>query len=155
MNQVWHLITHKKLICHQTKKPNHLQMNQYLELNNPLEVDMPLNNQTKPNIAQSAETRIYQLHLCRGVRFPNKCHGYDTKQSDGEVPVMLELWEMWCTFLLSSLPGLLWSGVVGLDRVQSSSQIELNCVLMLNWISWHGTVLTFKLCTYAKLNCLK
>ena len=38
--------------------------------------------------------RIYQLHLCRGVRPPPKeCPGYDTKQSDGEVPVLL--WEMW------------------------------------------------------------
>ena len=36
--------------------------------------------------------RIHQLHLCRGVRPPNKCPGYDTKQSDGEVPVMLGLW---------------------------------------------------------------
>ena len=25
---------------------------------------------------------------------PNECHKYDTKQSDGEVPVMLELWGM-------------------------------------------------------------
>ena len=38
--------------------------------------------------------RIHQLHLCRGVILPpNECPGYDTKQSDGEVPVMLELWE--------------------------------------------------------------
>ena len=37
--------------------------------------------------------RIHWLHLHRGVRpFPNKCPGYDIKQSDGEVPVMLELW---------------------------------------------------------------
>ena len=27
----------------------------------------------------------------RGVRLPNECPIYDTKQSDGEVPVMLEL----------------------------------------------------------------
>ena len=26
---------------------------------------------------------------------------------------------------------------------------------MLNWIVWNRTVFTFKLCTYAKLNCLK
>ena len=25
---------------------------------------------------------------------PNECPGYDTKQSDGEVPAMLELWGM-------------------------------------------------------------
>ena len=45
--------------------------------------------------------RIHQLHLCRGVRPPtkkkNECSGYDTKQSDGEVPVMLELLGMWST----------------------------------------------------------
>ena len=37
--------------------------------------------------------RIHQLLLCRRVRPhpPNECPGYDTKQSDGEVPVMLEL----------------------------------------------------------------
>ena len=40
-------------------------------------------------------SRIHQLHLCRGVRpSPNECLGYDTKQSDGKVPVMLGLWGM-------------------------------------------------------------
>ena len=43
---------------------------------------------------------------------PNECPGYDIKQSDGEVPVMLELWEMQSTPLLPSLPGPLWPGVV-------------------------------------------
>ena len=32
---------------------------------------------------------------------------------------------------------------------------NINCVLMLNWIAWNRTVMTFKLRTYAKLNCLK
>ena len=27
-----------------------------------------------------------------GLDFPNEYSGYDCKQSDGEVPVMLELW---------------------------------------------------------------
>ena len=42
--------------------------------------------------------------LCyRGVRFPrNECLGQVTKQSDGKVPVMLELWEMQSTPLLLS-----------------------------------------------------
>ena len=36
--------------------------------------------------------KILQLHLCRGVGpFPNECPVYDTIQSDGEAPVMLEL----------------------------------------------------------------
>ena len=60
--------------------------------------------------------RILQLLLCRGVRPPNECPGYDTKQSDGEVPVMLELWGMQSTPLLPSLPGPLWPRVVAPDK---------------------------------------
>ena len=39
--------------------------------------------------------RTHRLHLCNGVRPPppNECPVYDTKQSDDEVPVMLEFWE--------------------------------------------------------------
>ena len=70
----------------------------------------------------------------------NSWAGYDTKQSDGEVPVMLELWGMWSTSSLSSLWGPLWPGVVAPDRAISKDQIELNCILMLNWIVWNGTV---------------
>ena len=33
--------------------------------------------------------RIHRLLLCRGVTPPNECPGYDTKQYDGEVPVLL------------------------------------------------------------------
>ena len=37
--------------------------------------------------------RIHRLLLCKGVRpFPNECLGYDTKKSDGEAPVIPELW---------------------------------------------------------------
>ena len=46
---------------------------------------------------------------------PKECPGYDIKQSDGEVPVMLELWEMWRTALLPSH----WPGVVAPDRTLS------------------------------------
>ena len=49
---------------------------------------------------------------------------------------MLELWGMRSISSLSSLPGLVWPREVAPDRVQSMSQIELNC-------------------NYAKLNCLK
>ena len=82
-----------------------------------------------------------------------KCLGYDTKQSDGEARVMLELWGMQSTPLLPSL----WSGVVAPDRVIFMGQIGLNCVLWLNWIVWNRTALTIKLKlhTYAELNCLK
>ena len=43
----------------------------------------------------SCSCRIHRLHLCWRVWLPpapNECPGYNTKQSDGEVPVMLELW---------------------------------------------------------------
>ena len=64
--------------------------------------------------------RIHRLHLCRGVRpLPNECPVYDTRHSDGEVPVMLEIWEMRCTPLLPSLPGPLLPGVVAPDRALS------------------------------------
>ena len=62
---------------------------------------------------------------------------YDTKQSDGEVPLMLKLWGMHSTHLVPSLPSLLRPGVVAPDRILSIGQIELNCVLMLNWIVWN------------------
>ena len=58
------------------------------------------------------------------------------KQSDGEVPVMLEPWGMASTSSLPLLSDSLWPGVVAPDRVLAMDQIELNC-------------------TYAKLNCLK
>ena len=45
---------------------------------------------------------------------------------------MLELWGMQSTPLLSSLSGSLWPEVVAPDQVLSISQIDLNCVLMLN-----------------------
>ena len=45
---------------------------------------------------------------------PNECPGYDTKQSDGEVLVMLELWKMRST---PSSP--VWPGMVAPDRALS------------------------------------
>ena len=47
---------------------------------------------------------------------PNECPAYDTKQSDCEVPVLLEPWVMRSTHTLPSLPGPLWLGVVAPDR---------------------------------------
>ena len=48
--------------------------------------------------------------LQQGKTSPNECPGYNTKQSDGEVPGMLELWELWSTPSLPFLPGPLWPG---------------------------------------------
>ena len=50
---------------------------------------------------------------------PNEYPGYDTKQFDGEAPVMLELWRIQSTLLLPLLPGPLWSRVVAPDKVLS------------------------------------
>ena len=74
--------------------------------------------------------------LQRGYEYP----GYDTRPSYGEAPIMLEHSGMWSTPLLPLLPGPLWPGVVAPDMVLSMSQIELNSVLMLNWIAWNKTV---------------
>ena len=75
-----------------------------------------------------------------------------------------------CNASLPSLPGLLWPGVVAPDTVLSMGQIELNCVLMPNWIVWNRgvfdieTVLTLKRIAvlhlfwhvnYVHVNCLK
>ena len=61
--------------------------------------------------------RIQWLLLFIGVRpHPQReswiCH----KQSDGEVPVILELWGLQSTPSLPSLPGSLCPGVVALDK---------------------------------------
>ena len=63
---------------------------------------------------------------------PNECAGYETKQSDGEVPELLELWGIQSILSLPSLSGPFWPGVVTPDRVLSMGQIKLNCVIMLN-----------------------
>ena len=74
---------------------------------------------------------IRWLHLCSGVRTtPNECPRYDTKQSDGEVPVMPS------TLSLPLHPGPFRPGGVASERVLSIGQIEINCVLTLNGIDW-------------------
>ena len=97
--------------------------------------------------------RIHRLLLCRGVRppHPNKFPRYDTKQSDGEVPVMLELSGMWSTPSLPFLPGPLWPGMVAPDKGPIYGLNRTNCILMLylivwirtvwlNWIAWNRNV---------------
>ena len=108
-------------------------------------------------------TRTHRLILCRGVRPPhNECPDATLNN------LMLELWVMWSTLSLPLLPDLLWPGVVAPDRVLSMGQIEVNCVLMQNWIVWNRTAFWHWNCVlmlnsvgwngtflYAKLNCLK
>ena len=45
--------------------------------------------------------------------------GFDTKQSHGEVPVILELWGMQSIPSLALLPGPLWLRMVAPDRALS------------------------------------
>ena len=90
--------------------------------------------------------RIHRLLLCRGIAHsPTSVLWYDSKQSDGEALVMLELWKMCSTPLL--LPGPNWRGVLAPERVLSMGPIELKCVLKLKWIVWNRIILSF--------NCVK
>ena len=70
---------------------------------------------------------------------------------------MLALWGMRSTPSLPSLPGPLWSGVVAPDRALSIGEIELNCVLMLNWFVWFRTVwltwIAWNRNVFGQLNC--
>ena len=70
----------------------------------------------------------------------NYCPGYDTKQSDVEFPVILELWGMQSTHSLPSLLGLFWPIGLVPDRVISMGQIEINCIFMLNGITSNRTI---------------
>ena len=99
---------------------------------------------------------ILRLLLCSGVGFLQRvslCPGHDTKQFHGETSVLLKLYGMQGISLLPSIPDSLWHEEVAPDRILSMGQIELNCVSMLYWVVWNRTVLTFKLHTYAKLDC--
>ena len=82
--------------------------------------------------------RIHRQHLCRGIR-PQPT-GYDTKQSDSGVPIILELWGMRSTPSLPLLPGSLWLGVVAPDKRLIYGLNRTNIILMLNWIVWIRTV---------------
>ena len=53
---------------------------------------------------------------------------------------MQELWGLRSIPSMPLLPGQLWPGVVTPDRVLFMGQIELNWVLMLNWIVRNRTV---------------
>ena len=86
---------------------------------------------------------IHWLHLCRwGVRSsPNECPEYDIKKSDGEAPVMLEVWVMWSTLSLLLFPNPHCPGVVAPDRVLSMGKkncltfkLRANKWLLPNWI---------------------
>ena len=100
--------------------------------------------------------RIHRLHLYKVVRPPtNECPAYNSKQSDGEAPVMQKLWGRQSTPSLPSLPGSIWPGVVASDRVQSMDNriklstnaklycLKYNCFCMLHWIAWNTCITVF------------
>ena len=66
----------------------------------------------------------------------NECPRYYTKQSDGEVPVMLGLWGIWGTPSMPLLPGPFWSGVVAPDKDPIYGLNRTNCKIMLKWTVW-------------------
>ena len=128
---------------------NHLTMGKQMSSNNLFE-----NKVTYKLFAYKSHThfcpvgwscRIRRMLSCKGVRPSphSECLEYNTKQSDSEGSVMLELWGMQRIPSLPSLPAPLWPWVVTTDRVLSMGQIEQNCILMLNWIVWNRNVLTF------------
>ncbi len=73
-------------------------------------------------VAQSAGVAEYTNCISAEEQdSPNEHPVYDTKQSDGEVPVTLEHLGKLITPSLLLLPGPLWPGVVAPDRVLSMS----------------------------------
>ena len=83
---------------------------------------------------------IYNAQLARAVEYtncfsaieypPNKCPGYDIKQSDGVAPVMLEVWGMRIIPSLPSFLGSLWPRVVAPDSTYGSNRT----IWHLNWV---------------------
>ena len=102
-------------------------------------------------LAQSAGAVEYTDRFSAEPPPPNESPGYDTKHFDDEVPVLLELWEMWSTPSLTLLQSPLWPGLVAPDRVLSIGQLEikhgfesllllpLNWSFMLNRLIWNRT----------------
>ena len=83
--------------------------------------------------------RIHRLHLCRRVRpppSPNECSWYDNKQSDGEVPVMLVALGNVEHPFISNAPSSTLAPNCSTWWALSVGWIELNCILMINWIVW-------------------
>ena len=96
-----------------------------IELRSPVPFANTLTINTK-YLAQSAGAVEYtDCTSAEGYDTPNECPGYDTKQSDGEVPAVLELWGMWSTPSLPSLPGPLWPEMGAPDRALSMGLLEL------------------------------
>ena len=71
-------------------------------------------------LAQSAGAVEYTDCSCaEGQDSPNNRPVYDTKQSDNEIPVMMELWGMRSTLSLPLLLGPLWPDMFAPDKTLS------------------------------------
>ena len=76
---------------------------------------------------------------------------YDSKQSDGEVPVMQELWGMRSTPSLLLLRGPLWPRLFAPDKALAMGQIELNRLgkytdIFNKWVHIYPTPTPLKRC---------
>ena len=71
-------------------------------------------NNTQPSWLEVQNTPTVSLQRAKTPHI--ECSAYDTKQSDDEAPVILELWGLQGTPSLLSLLGSLWPGVVVPDR---------------------------------------
>ena len=81
------------------------------------------------------DDRIYQLHLCKTP---------PTSVLDMTLDnLMVRLQQCWCFGECRILPYCHCSQVHSGDRVLSMGQIELNSMLILNWIVWNRTLLIF------------
>ena len=81
-------------------------------------------------LAQSAVAIEYTHCISAEVKtHPNKCPVYDTKQSHGKVPVMLEICGIWSTSSLASCPDPHWPAVVAPDSALSLGWIEVTAYL--------------------------
>ena len=101
-----------RLICHKTQPTNQLN---WISWNRTGWLNWIAWNRNVFDCPVCWGYRIHRLLLCRGLNPPHRMSWIWHKQSDGEVPAMLELWGMRSTCLLPSLPGPLWPGVVAPD----------------------------------------
>ena len=84
-------------------------------------------------IAQSVGAVEYTgCNSADGYDTTNECPDYGTKESDGEIPVKLELWGMRSSPLLPSLQGPFKPGMVASDMGPIYGLNRTNGILMLN-----------------------
>ena len=65
------------------------------------------NNSRRLDTQLKSITQKFDTFANRWVRLPNKCPGYDIKQSADEAPVW-EIWSMWSSSSLRLFRGTLW-----------------------------------------------